>query len=144
VKTCQFSGCATVSAPKLAVTSRELGGTLDKETGPALGSALAEAGWATATPRGAWKTAPFFSLSLAYFPDLAPSAISWAEYNLTPAACCFAVQRPRCWPGTAQGRIGNLLLDGCLTVTGVGVIAEELRNRRRSSFLRKSAKACGL
>jgi len=90
VKTCQFSGCAIVSRPKLAVTSRELGSTLDKESGPAPGSAPAEAGWVKATSGEGLKTAPLFSLSLAHSPDLAPSAISWAEYDLTPAACCFA------------------------------------------------------
>src|SRR6516162_9834890 len=34
-----------------------------------------------------------------------------------------------------RGPIGNLLLDGCFTVAGVGVIAEELRSRPAALLL---------
>src|SRR5215470_18008049 len=81
----QFCGRAILRPPRSAATKFGLGSTEDIETGDKLPVPLAGC---PAVVRGAsGNTAPFFLFSAVHSPLLAPSAISFALYARTSAAC---------------------------------------------------------
>src|SRR5262249_55406111 len=80
-RTSQFCGRAIFRAPRSAVWRVALGCTAEIETAGILAGAPAAGVGASGN------TAPFFLFSAVHWPLFAPSAISFASYARTPAAC---------------------------------------------------------
>src|SRR5215471_18624189 len=75
METCQFSGYSIFKGPRSTKRMRWLGSTLCNETGVALGEELGvgtDVLVLNAFAPGGLKVAPFFLLSEAHCPDLAP------------------------------------------------------------------------